>query len=36
MAKACTKCNNIFELSNFYTTGKKVDGTPKYNSWCKT
>jgi hypothetical protein len=36
IAKTCTKCNNHFDISDFYTTGKKVDGTPKYNSWCKT
>jgi hypothetical protein len=35
IVKTCTKCNNVLELSNFYTTGKKVDGSPKYNSWCK-
>lgn len=34
-SKICTKCNNIFDLSNFYTSGKKVSGEPKYNSWCK-
>ena len=34
-SKKCTKCNNVFDLSNFYTTGKKVSGEPKYNSWCK-
>lgn len=36
ITKTCTKCNNHFGISDFYTTGKKVDGTPKYNSWCKT
>lgn len=35
ITKTCTKCNNHFDISSFYTTGKKVDGTPKYNSWCK-
>lgn len=34
-AKACTKCGGIFALGKFYTTGKKVSGEPKYNSWCK-
>ena len=34
-SKKCTKCNNVFDLSNFYTTEKKVSGDPKYNSWCK-
>lgn len=33
--KNCTKCGNCFEISNFYTTGYKTDGTLKYNSWCK-
>jgi hypothetical protein len=33
--KNCSKCGNTFELCDFYTTGKKVDGSPKYNSWCK-
>ena len=33
--KECSKCNEIFQISNFYTTGKKIDGSPKYNSWCK-
>jgi hypothetical protein len=34
--KSCTKCLSVFALGAFYTTGKKADGTPKYNSWCKT
>lgn len=34
-SKKCTKCNEVFDLTNFYTTGKKVSGEPKYNSWCK-
>lgn len=34
--KLCTKCGVGFELSNFYTTGIKVNGEPKYNSWCKS
>jgi hypothetical protein len=34
-AKACTKCGSTFALEQFYTTGKKVSGEPKYNSWCK-
>lgn len=33
--KPCTKCGELFPLSGFYTTGKKHDGTPKYNSWCR-
>lgn len=33
--KACSHCHVIHPLSCFYTTGKKVDGSPKYNSWCK-
>lgn len=33
--KFCTKCESFFDLLQFYTTGKKVDGSPKYNSWCK-
>jgi hypothetical protein len=34
--KACSKCSKSLELSDFYTTGKKVDGSPKYQSWCKS
>jgi hypothetical protein len=34
--KTCSKCNKILELCDFYTTGKKVDGSPKYQSWCKS
>jgi hypothetical protein len=34
--KTCTKCGRGMLVSGFYTTGKRVDGTPKYNSWCKT
>jgi hypothetical protein len=33
--KICTKCGQDLPIANFYTTGKKVSGTPKYNSWCK-
>lgn len=33
--KHCTNCGVTKSLSAFYTTGKKVDGSPKYNSWCK-
>jgi len=33
--KACTQCGAVRPLSGFYTTGKCVDGRPKYNSWCK-
>jgi len=33
--KSCTKCGAEKLLCDFFTTGKKVDGTPKYNSWCK-
>ena len=33
--KSCTKCKVIKTLADFYTTGKKVGGEPKYNSWCK-
>lgn len=33
--KHCTSCGVTKGLSAFYTTGKKVDGSPKYNSWCK-
>ena len=33
--KHCTNCNVTKSLDFFYTTGKKVDGSPKYNSWCK-
>lgn len=33
--KTCTKCGGCYSLTEFYTTGKLVDGSPKYNSWCK-
>lgn len=33
--KNCTKCGECLPLTYFYTAGKKVDGSPKYNSWCK-
>lgn len=33
--KMCTKCNRPLSIGQFYTTGKKVSGAPKYNSWCK-
>jgi hypothetical protein len=33
--KPCTKCGSVLPLSGFYTTGKKRDGSPKYNSWCR-
>jgi hypothetical protein len=33
--KHCTNCSVLQPLQDFYTTGKKVDGSPKYNSWCK-
>lgn len=33
--KSCTKCEQKLALDQFYTTGKKVSGEPKYNSWCK-
>jgi len=35
-SKVCTKCGVEQSLSFFYTTGKKVSGAPKYNSWCKS
>jgi hypothetical protein len=34
--KNCTKCGEHFQLSFFYTSGKKADGSPKHNSWCKS
>lgn len=34
--KKCTKCHGDFVLENFYTTGYKVSGERKYNSWCKS
>jgi hypothetical protein len=34
-AKACTCCGASKDLALFYTSGKKVDGSPKYASWCK-
>lgn len=33
--KPCSKCASLKPLSCFSTTGKRVDGSPKYNSWCK-
>ena len=35
VVKPCTNCGVTKALDLFYTTGKKVDGAPKYNSWCK-
>jgi hypothetical protein len=34
--KTCSHCNQYFKLDSFYTTGKRIDGSPKYQSWCKT
>jgi hypothetical protein len=34
--KPCTKCGGIKPVDGFYTTGIKVDGSAKYNSWCKS
>jgi hypothetical protein len=34
--KFCTRCGAPKSLTMFPTTGKKVDGSPKYNSWCKS
>lgn len=34
--KRCTKCTGAYPLTAFYTTGRKVDGSAKYNSWCKS
>ena len=33
--KRCTQCGVLKLITSFYTTGKCVDGSPKYNSWCK-
>lgn len=33
--KNCTLCGVVQPISSFYTTGRCVDGSPKYNSWCK-
>lgn len=33
--KPCTRCACVKPLDAFYTTGKKKDGSPKYNSWCR-
>ena len=33
--KTCSSCKIYFKLNGFYTTGKRVDGSPKYQSWCK-
>ena len=34
--KACTRCKKVQPIGSFYTTGKLSDGSPKYNSWCKS
>jgi hypothetical protein len=34
-SKACTHCAVVQPIASFYTTGRRVDGSPKYNSWCK-
>lgn len=34
--KSCTKCGENLDLTFFYTSGKRVDGSPKHNSWCKS
>jgi hypothetical protein len=34
--RRCTHCSAEKAIDSFYTTGKKVDGTPKHNSWCKS
>lgn len=34
--KTCTKCGESLPITGFYTTGKKVSGAPKHNSWCKS
>lgn len=33
--KVCCACKVVKPLEGFYKNGLKVDGTPKYNSWCK-
>lgn len=33
--KLCTKCREDKLFCDFFTSGKKVDGSYKYNSWCK-
>jgi len=33
--KRCTHCGTLKLISLFHTTGKLVNGDPKYNSWCK-
>jgi len=35
LGKICTKCGADKPMSDFYTTGKKADGSPKIQSWCK-
>ena len=34
-SKKCTHCGSFFPVSQFYTSGKRRNGDPKYNSWCK-
>ena len=33
--KRCTHCGTMKMLSGFYTSGKRANGSYKYNSWCK-
>ena len=35
IVKKCTNCFVTKDINFFYVTGKKVNGSPKYNSWCK-
>lgn len=34
--KPCTQCRAVLPLASFSTTGKRVDGSTKHNSWCKS
>ncbi len=34
--RPCTKCGEVLPAEKFYTSGKKKDGSYKYNSWCKS
>lgn len=36
IGRICSKCGCDKPFSNFYTNGKKVDGSPKYASWCSS
>lgn len=36
IGRICSKCGCDKPLASFYTSGKKVDGSTKYASWCSS